>query len=128
MKNLNIVISPRWTHPNDSERRIHSLLMGLCPICHTFFVKIAVSVYKNGLTAELIGRTMTAVQAYTSLGITWSVIASMPMKKKKRKKKKKKKKRGHKINTDFAPILITCHEYIVISLMYVICFNEYFKP
>ena len=44
----------------------------------TFLPNIAEHVYKNGFKAELIGRTTTAIHAYTSPGITWSVIARMP--------------------------------------------------
>ena len=44
----------------------------------TFLLIMADRVYKNGFSAELIGRIITAVQAYTSLGITWSVSARTP--------------------------------------------------
>ena len=44
----------------------------------TAFPSIAERVYRNGFSAELMGKTSTAVQAYTSPGITWLVRARIP--------------------------------------------------
>lgn len=45
---------------------------------------IADSVQRNGLRAEFIGSTRTAVQAYTSPGITWLFSANIPLKQNKK--------------------------------------------
>ena len=40
---------------------------------------MADNVYKNGFNAELMGKTITAVQAYTSLGIAYPPSARTPI-------------------------------------------------
>ena len=47
----------------------------------TALLMVAPMVYMNGFKAELIGRTNTAIHAYTSPDITWSLRAITPAQK-----------------------------------------------
>ena len=47
---------------------------------YTFVLTMAVSVYRNGFIADLIGKTNTAVHAYTTVGIVCPERAKIPLK------------------------------------------------